>query len=140
MPDLIRPNLIRLLPLEQGERRLSPRYLVPDEELVIAGVAPLGAGAGRHSFTGRVRDVSRTGLSLLLPTGEECGELSERGRSLAVVLMLPSGVIRLRAEVAHCDARRRRGGHLVGYVVGVRIREIAAEDHDRLIEYIEERS
>ena len=134
------PNLIKLLPLEENERRLSPRYLVPDDEPLIAGVALLGAGERRRSLTGRVRDVSEAGLSLLLPTGEECMELSERGCTLAVVLTLPSGAARLRAEVAHCDARRGRGGRLVGYLVGVRIREIAADDHDRLIEYIDERS
>ena len=134
------PSLIKLLPLEENERRLSPRYLVPDDELLTVGVAVLGAGPGRHSLTGRVRDVSASGLSLLLPTGEECAELSERGRSLAVVLSLPAGAIRLRAEVAHCGERRGRGGRLVGYVVGVRIREIGSGDHDRLIEYIEERS
>ena len=135
-----RPNLIKLLPLEENERRLSPRYLVPEEEPLIAGVALLGAGERRRSLTGRVRDISESGLSLLLPTGEECEELSERGRSLAVALTLPSGAIRLRAEVAHCDARRGRGGVLAGYLVGVRIREITADDHDRLAEYIKERS
>ena len=132
-----RPNVTKLLPIEENERRGWPRRLVPDEEPVIAGVALLGAGERRLSLTGRVRDISEAGLSLLLPTGEECGELSERGRSLAIVLTLPSGTIRLRAEVAHCDARRGRGGALLGYHAGVRIREIAAEDHDRLIEYIE---
>lgn len=135
-----RPNLIKLLPLEENERRLAPRYLVPDEEPVVVGVALLGAGERRRSLTGRVRDVSESGLSLLLPTGEECEELSERGRWLAVVLTLPSGAVRLRADVAHCDARRGRGGQLLGYLVGVRIREIADEDHGRLIRYIEERS
>jgi hypothetical protein len=135
-----RPNLTKLLPLQENERRQWPRYLVPDEETVVVGVALLGAGERRLSLTGRVRDISEAGLSLLLPTGEECGELSEHGRSLAVFLTLPSGTIRLRAEIAHCDARRGRGGALLGYQVGVRIREIAAEDHDRLIEYIDERS
>jgi len=86
-----------------------------------------------RSLTGRVRDISGTGLSILLPKGETCAELTERGLPLAVVLALPSGVIRLRAEVAHCAARRGRRG---GYVVGVRISEISAADHDLLTEYI----
>ena len=131
------PNLIRLLPLEEGERRRSPRYLVPAEEPLVVGVAVMGSGGGPRSLTGRVRDVSATGLSLLLPEGETCRELSERGLPLALVVALPSGVVRLRVEVAHCSTRRGRPG---GYLVGVRISEIADDDHDRLIEYIEERS
>lgn len=140
MPDLIRPNLIRLLPLEEDERRRSPRYLVPDWELLVVGVALADAAGRRRSLTGRVRDLSESGLSLLLPTGEVCGELAERGRLLAVVLTLPSGVVRLRAGVAHCAGRQGRGGLLVGYLVGISIAEIDDDDHARLIEYIRERS
>lgn len=134
------PKFIRLLPLEEDERRRSPRYLVPDSELLVVGVALEVAGGRPRTLTGRVRDLSESGFSFLLPTGESFPELAERGRPLLVVITLPSGVIRLRAEVAHCAARRGRGGVTVGYLVGVRISEIAAEDHDRLADYIEERS
>lgn len=134
------PNLIRLLPLEDNERRRAPRYLVPDAELLVVGVALEGGGGRPRTLTGRVRDLSASGLALLLPTGEACEELAERGRQLLVVVTLPSGVVRLRAEVAHCAARRGRGGRPLGYLVGVRITEIAAEDYERLAEYIDERS
>jgi hypothetical protein len=131
------PGLTRLTQLEEGERRRSPRYLVPRAEPLVVGVAVMGSEGRPRSLTGRVCDLGETGLSILLPKGETCRELTERGLPLAVVLSLPSGVVKLRAEVAHCSTRRGRWG---GYLVGVRISEIAAEDHDRLIGYIEERS
>jgi hypothetical protein len=131
------PSLIRLTQLEEGERRVAPRYLVPRHEPLVAGVAVIGAGGKPRTLTGRVRDLSETGLALLLPRGETCRELTERGLPLAVVVTLPSGVVRLRAEVAHCSTRRGRWG---GFLVGVRIAEIAAEDFDRLVEYIGGRS
>ena len=131
------PSLIRLLTLSEGERRVSPRYLIPVKEPLVVGVAVMDPDGRPRSLTGRVKDVSETGLAILLPKGETCRELTERGLPLAIVLTLPSGVIRLRAEVAHCSTRRGRWG---GYLVGVRISEIAADDYDRLVEYIDERS
>lgn len=131
------PGLTRLIQLEENERRLSPRYLVPDDEPLVVGVAVMDSEGGPRTLTGRVRDISASGLSLRLPKGETCRGLAERGLTLAVVLKLPSGVIKLRAEVAHCSTRRGRRG---GYLVGVRISEIAPEDYGRLVEYIEERT
>jgi hypothetical protein len=128
------PSLIRLLPLEEDERRRWPRYLIPPEEQLVVGVAVVGGGRPR-TLTGRVRDISEAGLSILLPDEEVCGDLAERGRLMVVVLRLPSGMIKMRAEVAHCsapDASRGEGS----YLFGVSIVEIDAEDHDRLIEYI----
>ena len=131
------PGLTRLVQLEEGERRRAPRYLVPRAEPLTVGVAVMASEGLPRSLTGRVRDISETGLSILLPKGETCGNLTGRGLALAVVLTLPSGVLKFRAEVAHCSMRRGWHG---GYLVGVRITDIAADDHDRLIEYIEERS
>lgn len=133
------PNLIRLAQLEEDERRQWPRYLVPPEGPVVAGVALTGPGGRARTLTGRVRDISEAGLSLSLPVDEACGEFSERGRALAVVLTLPSGMIALRARVAYCTAPDGRPGE-GGYLVGVSIIEIREEDHNRLVEYIRERS
>lgn len=128
------PSLIRLLPLEEDERRRWPRYLIPPEEPLVVGVAVVGGGRPR-TLTGRVRDISEAGLSLLLPDEESCGEMAERGRLMVVVLRLPSGTITMRAEVAHCFAPDASPGE-DSYLFGVSIVEIDAEDHDRLIEYI----
>lgn len=132
------PRLVRLDPLEEDERRQWPRYLVPPEYPLVVGVALTEAEGRPRTLTGRAIDISEAGLSLSLPTDESCGEFSERGRTLAVVLTLPSGVIALRARVAYCTAPDERPGE-GGYVVGVSIVEIREEDHDRLVEYIDER-
>ena len=131
------PSLIRLLSLAKRVRRRSPRYLVPAGEPLVVGVAVADPDGTRHTLIGSVRDVSETGLSILLPEGETCRGLTAPGHPMAVVLMLPSGVIQLRAEVAHCSTRLGPRG---GYLVGVRISEIASEDHGRLAEYIGGRS
>jgi hypothetical protein len=133
------PNLIKLQQLEEDERRQWPRYLVPPEEPLIVGVALTDSGGRPRTLTGRVKDISEAGLSLSLPTDENCGEFSERGRTLAVVLTLPSGVIALRARVAYCTAPDERPGG-GGYLVGVSIIEIHEGDHYRLVEYIGARS
>lgn len=133
------PPLIRLLPLEADERRRWPRYLTPPEEPLIVGVAVVGGGRRPRTLTGRVRDISETGLSLLLPDDPACREMAERGRTLIVVLTLPSGPLTMRAEVAHYAMPG--GWHGEGhYLFGVSIVEIDAEDHDLLIGYILERS
>ena len=85
----------------------------------------------------RIRDISETGMSILLPEGETCGDLAKPGRALAAILSLPSGVVRLRAEVVHCSAPRGGSG---GLLVGACISEIPAEDRDRVAAYIAERS
>ena len=129
------PSLIRLLTRGGGERRRSPRYLVPEGEPLLVGLVVVGRGG--RTLAGRVRDISETGLSILLPEGEDCGELTMPERTLAAVLSLPSGVVRIRAEVAHCSAPRGGSG---GRLVGACISEISAEDRDRLAAYIAERS
>lgn len=132
---LVVPSLIRLLTRNEGERRRSPRYLVPEEEPLVVGLVVIGSGGG--TLTGRVKDISETGLSILLPEGEACGGLSKPGGVLGALLSLPSGVVRLRAEVAHYSAPRGGSG---GQLVGVCISEISAGDRDRLAAYIAERS
>lgn len=135
---LAMPPLIRLLPLEADERRRWPRYLVPPEEQLVAGVAVVGGGRPR-TLTGRVRDISEAGLSILLPDEEACGELAERGRLMVVVLKLPAGTITMRAEVAHCSAPDIARGE-DSYLFGLSIVEIDDDDHDQLIDYISEQS
>jgi hypothetical protein len=131
------PSLIRLLAPDGFERRRSPRYLVPPNSTLVVGVAVLDGGGKSHSFTGRARDVSRTGLAALLPPDETCGELVGDCRSLITVVSLPTGVIRFRASPAYChplDADQPRRG----YVVGLHITEIGEHDQSLLDEYLRE--
>jgi hypothetical protein len=120
----------------EGERRRSPRYLVGPEGMpLLAGVAVVSPAGRPKTLSGRVRDISAGGLSILLRGDEACGELAERGRELAVILGLPSGPIRMLATVAHCGAPGEyEGGGC--RLLGVSIAEIGEEDRGRLAEYI----
>ncbi|MDT7540596.1 MAG: PilZ domain [Acidobacteriota bacterium] len=128
-----------LMQQHQVERRKSPRFVIPSDAPLVVGVAILG-GAGRlRTFTGRVRDISATGLGIVLPTGEPCGELAERDCSLAVVFKLSSGVVKLRAKTARCNPLDEL--HVEDrHVAGVRITEISAQERSLLDEYLCRRS
>jgi hypothetical protein len=109
--------------------------LVPSGTPLVVGVAVLDGGGKPRTFTGRARDVSRSGLAVILPPDESCGELVGNSRSLLVVVSLPAGVIQFTAPPAYChppgaDQSER------GYVVGVRITEISGHDQSLLDEYL----
>jgi hypothetical protein len=130
-------SLIRLLAPDRFERRRSPRYLVPPNSTLVVGIAVIDDEGQSHTFTGRARDVSRTGLAALLPPDETCGELVGGCRSLLAVVSLPTGVISFSASPAYCrplDADQAEGG----YIVGLRITEIGEHDQSLLDEYLSE--
>ncbi|MFN2597602.1 MAG: PilZ domain-containing protein [Pyrinomonadaceae bacterium] len=57
-----------------------------------------------HPIMGHTRDLSATGLSLLLPaTRLGSRDVSHKGARLRLVLCLPTGVIVVRAETVHCE-------------------------------------
>jgi hypothetical protein len=131
------PPLIRLLAPDGFERRRSPRYIVPPNSTLVVGVAVLDGEGKPHSFTGRARDVSRTGLAAILPPDETCGELVGGCRTLLAVVSLPTGVISFSAAPAYCrplDAEQAERG----YVVGLHITEIGEHDQSLLDEYLSE--
>jgi hypothetical protein len=122
---------------DSTERRRSPRYLVPPNSTLVVGVAIIDSEGQSHTFTGRARDVSRTGLAAILPPDETCGELVGGCRSLLAVVSLPTGVIKFSASPAYChplDADQPERG----YVVGMHITEISEHDQSLLDEYLSE--
>lgn len=114
------------------ERRLSPRFdasldceiTLPEEERSSGLLFP---GA---SLRGRTRDVSLTGLGLVVPSvyvGYDC--VIDQGRTLVVVLLTtPVGDIRMLATTVHYvrhDAGREDEAR---YLLGLRITEMGDED------------
>jgi hypothetical protein len=67
------PVYINTQPPADGERRHTPRYLVPPGSLLVVGVVVRDAEGKAKTFTGRARDVSLTGLAIVLPPDEGCG-------------------------------------------------------------------
>jgi hypothetical protein len=77
---------------------------------------------------GHTRDVSLTGLSLVVPTtrlGSE--EISRAGSRLRVVLCLPRGIIIVHAETVRCEPLTTDGASR-GFLIGARIRRMFDSD------------
>jgi c-di-GMP-binding flagellar brake protein YcgR len=129
------PLPFSLLPPGGDERRRTPRYLVPPGSPLVVGVVVRDAAGKALTFTGRARDVSRSGMAIVLPPGEACGELVGNSRSLLAVVSLPSGVIRLTAAPVYCHPPDE-GQTERGYIVGVRFTEISEHDQTLLDEYL----
>ena len=128
------PSHLGLLPPGGEERRRSPRHTVPPGSPLIVGVAVLDGEGKPQTFTGRARDVSRSGLAIILPPDEGCGELVGGSHSLFVVVSLPSDVIQLAAAPVYCHPPREDQAER-GYTVGVAINEIGEHDQSLLDQY-----
>ena len=110
------------------ERRLSPRFnaslpcriALPaeDEDLLFP----------QAKLVGRTRDVSESGLGLIVPSiyiGFAC--IVDEGRLLELSLELPSGPIELKVTSVHyirLDEREQDAA----YLIGARIAEISADN------------
>ena len=130
-------SLIVLKPLPANERRRWPRFLVSPVTPLVVGVAILDAKGKPHTFTGRVRDLSEAGLSIVLPPDEECGQVADYGHELTAVISVSQGAITARGAAVYC--------HLItegvagsGYVVGMRFTEVSEGDRRRLAEFLKE--
>ena len=99
--------------------------------LSLADVPPKANGARRRSpvLEGYTRDVSATGLALILPAirlGEHY--LTGEGRTLHVVLEFPSGTIEMNVIPVRYE-RLDESETEKGYLIGASITEMS--DHDR---------
>lgn len=129
------PVYLNTLPPGGGERRRSPRHIVPPGSPLVVGVAVLDSEGKPQTFTGRARDVSRSGLAILLPPDETCGALVGGSSSLLIVIPLPSDVIRLTAAPVYCHPPRPDQAER-GYTVGVLVTEISEHDQSLLDQYL----
>jgi hypothetical protein len=106
------------------ERRLSPRFdasldceiTLPEEERSSDLLFP---GA---NLRGRTRDVSLSGIGLVVPSiyiGYDC--IIDQGRTLVVTLATPSGVVTMRATSVHYIRQDTAGAVEPTYLLGLRI-------------------
>ena len=141
MPELLRSIITRLRGV-MGDRRRARRYQARltasvsllDVKLVAESVIPRRL----PQVEGYTRDVSETGLALILPT-IRIGEyyLTGEGRRLLVTLDLPTGPLALHVIPARYE-KLDEDKTETGYLIGVRITEMSDADRARFNAYLEE--
>jgi hypothetical protein len=137
MPELIRSIAGRLRELV-GNRRRAPRYVTHLEAGLALSVSlpnSMKTGGGRAAepplrLAGYTRDISATGLALIVPTVRIGGQyITGENRTLEIILKLPSDVIKLKAMPVRYTPLDEDGAD-TGYLIGVQI--VWMSDADRL--------
>ena len=88
------------------------------------------------TLVGQPKDLSESGLALILPTKYLAGrDLTEKNHLLRIVLTLPRATVVMRARTVRgrlLDEQRRRRG----FLIAVRILNISDDYHARYAEYL----
>lgn len=88
------------------------------------------------TLEGYTKDVSSTGLALVLPAIRIGGHyLVGEDRTLQIVLELPSGPVQLHAMSARYERLEENSSEL-GYLIGVRITEMSNQHRESLLAYL----
>jgi hypothetical protein len=117
-----------------GDRRRAPRHGVRLAVALWLPDGPLNSNGVRHRsplLEGFTRDVSATGLALILPTiriGEHY--LIGEGRNLRLRLGLPAGEIQMDVTPVRYERLEEEQAEK-GYLIGVQIAEMSDEDRQR---------
>ena len=142
MPELIRLIAGRLREFV-GNRRRAPRYLTHLEAGLALSVSVLNAKAGGQAasqplkLAGYTRDVSATGLALIVPAIRIGGQyITGENRALEIVLKLPTGTIEIKAIAARYSPLDEEGTD-TGYLIGVQIVQMSDEDRARFDAYLQ---
>ena len=124
-----------------GNRRRAPRYRVRLEaEIALsASVAKTGAQVSEQSLklTGYTRDISMTGLALIVPAIRTGGNyITGEGRRLQIMLNLPSGPVEIYGTPVRYAPLEEDAAD-TGYLVGVQIERMSDKDRERFNAYVE---
>jgi len=124
-----------------GERRRARRYRVRVPANVslldVKQVAESAVPRRLPQLEGYTRDLSQTGLALVVPT-IRIGEyyLTGEGRRLLVTLALPTGPLALHVIPVRYEKLDEEQAE-TGYLIGVRITEVSDADRSRFNAYLE---
>jgi hypothetical protein len=143
MPELIRSIASRLRSFV-GNRRAAPRYMTHLEaglalSVALPGAKPRAQASGGQSLrlAGYTRDVSSTGLALVVPAIRIGGQyITGENRTLEIILKLPSGQIQVQATPVRYSPLEE-GGTDTGYLIGVQIAGMSDEDRKLFDAYLE---
>jgi hypothetical protein len=142
MPELIRSIASRLREIV-GNRRAAPRYLTHLEAgLALSISLPRQKQGGEKTgqplkLAGYTRDISATGLALVVPTIRIGGQyVTGENRTLEIILKLPAGTIKVKAAPVRYSPLEEDGAD-TGYLIGVQIIWMSNEDRTRFDAYLE---
>jgi hypothetical protein len=141
MPELVRSIIARLRGAV-GNRRRARRYRVRmTVSISLVGVKQVAESAVARrppKIEGYTRDLSATGLALIVPT-IRVGEyyLTGEGRRLLVTLEHPTGPISIHATPVRYE-QLDEGDTETGYIIGAHITEMSDDDRARFNAYLEE--
>ncbi len=124
-----------------GNRRRAPRYRtrLGAEIALRAPVAKAGARQSGQSLklTGHTRDISTSGLALIVPAIHIGGNyITGEDRRLRIKLKLPSGPVEIEAKPVRYTPLEEDAAD-TGYLVGVQIERMSENDRARYEEYIQ---
>lgn len=138
MPELIRSIAARLHRFI-GNRRRAPRYklrLPLSISLLDVRSSANGARTRSPALEGYTRDLSETGLAIILPAiriGENY--LMGEGRTLRVVLELPTAPVEMKVVPVRYE-RLDESETEKGYFIGLSINEMSDHDRESFVEYL----
>lgn len=142
MPEFIRSIAGRLRGFV-ANRRSPPRLTIHLEASLALSVGLPGAktsSSGEQQklrLTGYTRDISETGLALVVPSIRIGGQyLVSEDRTLQITLELPDGAIEIYARPVRYTPLDQDAGE-TGYLVGVQITRISDADRARYLTHIQ---
>jgi hypothetical protein len=116
----------------QLDARLLFQISVAHDDDDIDATAPTGT----LRLVGHTRNISETGLAFIVPTlriGDQFAHVI--GSRLRIILYLPSGHVEIRATPVRYEQLPPEDPER-GYLIGVRISEMADDEWVRVVEYV----
>ena len=126
----------------RGESRKTPRLKAKLDVTLKTDTSILSYNPNDHAeqfplnLLGHTDNVSETGLAVVVPFIPVDEEFCRDGqRTLQIGLTLPTGPVTLQASPVHCEPLDS-SDPVHGYLVGVRIMQMNAIDHERYLKYL----
>ena len=128
-----------------GNRRYAPRYMTHLEaglalsiSLPHAKTDKQGTAAGQSlRLAGYTRDISATGLALIVPAIRVGGQyITGENRTLQIMLKLPTGFIEIQATPVRYSPLEAEGTD-TGYLIGAQIVHMSDQHRARFNAYLD---
>lgn len=140
MSELLRSIVNRLREVV-GNRRRAPRYNIR-LEVELALMVPSPGSTSRSvapglRVSGYTRDISSTGLAVVVPTIRTGGKyITGSNQTLQITLALPSGAVEIYGTPVRYSPLEEPGGDR-GYLVGIQIERMSVTHRTTFSAYVE---